>query len=231
MTPRFGGGNFRLGLLDVENDVSIVESDWIEPSPTDLAWDQLSSPPKLPEEPRHIRIKIPSSVGRKAYRLVVQPTQDTRAATFWATGQITFPSVSLGGTYMTWFTPTEGASLTGWVPNAVEAHIDWSMLRNPINTVIADITLLVSYPVFHSRERCRAIILYVGDGGRMTTSWIDVSWIGGIMASARPYPGPVMRQLKLELPRQRGTHTYVLEVEVSKARMSATATGTLSLRH
>src|SRR5258708_3393243 len=107
LTPRFGGGNFRLGLLDVENDVSIVESDWIEPSPTDLAWDQLSSPPKLPEEPRHIRIKIPSSVGRKAYRLVVQPTQDTRAATFWATGQITFPSVSLGGTYITCFTPPE----------------------------------------------------------------------------------------------------------------------------
>ena len=225
------GGTCRVGLLDVENEVTVLQSDWIPRSASDLTYESVPPQQDLLEPLRHFRFEIPPSVGRKAYRLVVQPSPSTLVDDFWVLGFITFPVVPLGGSFTSRFTPTAGEPLAARAPTAVEASVDWSTVQGPITTVIADVTLAVWYPVFQTRERARCSIRDLTDGTISSSEWQNVEWTGGMMASGRPYPGPTKRQLRIALPRKMGVHKYVLEVEVSKAGMVAGVAGVLALRH
>lgn len=223
------GGWCQLGLLDVENEIVVATSDWLGPRITELGWDAIPSQPDLLEDLKTVRFAIPPAIGRKKYRLVVR-TRESGQRTFWVAGAITFPIVELGGTFGSQFQASD-TSIAGPAPESVEAVIDWGAIRDPMNTVVAEVTLAAWYPVFQTRERARAIIRDLTDNTTVTTDWMDVSWTGGMMASTRPYRGPSKQRFKLGLPRKTGIHTYVLEVEASTSGMRLSARGSLMLRH
>ncbi len=231
VTARVRGGNCRLGIWDVENGVLLAESEEIAASQSELTWETVPKEVDILEELKQVRIDIPAGVGLKSYALVVKAADSKGPGAFWVDAAVTFPVISLGGTFTERFTPTENAALAGPVLHAVEAGIDWKEVSDPINAVVADVVLAAWYPVYQSHERARALIRDLNDGSVVHSDWMLVSWGGGIMGSNRPYPGPAKQRFRFALPKKTGIHKYRLEVEVSKTGMAVSAVGTLLFRH
>lgn len=226
------GGRCQLGLLDVVNGVVVATSDWVERVQGETGWDKLSEQPSLLEELKVVQFAIPPTTGRKTYRLVVRGGEGRAADTFWVQGSVTFPVVSLGGTFAERSTAAPGMLVTR-IPKGATGTVDWSRVQDPITGVVAEVTLAVWYPVFQTRERARVLLNDTTDGTVVEGDWMPVLWIGGIMASLleRPYPGPSVRQFRAIVPRKSGKHSYELSVEVSTAGMESAARGRLLFVH
>jgi hypothetical protein len=220
------GGACQVGIIDVENDIPVAHTDWLHVARSDLPWEQR---PPLPAAVECVRIRfgIPRSVGKRVYRLAAHPSAGPPADTFWVTGSVTFQSFSLGGSETDWFVPADGASLSGRTPNAIEVPIDWSSVRDPVNNVIADVTLRVAHPATGERGRGRAMLRDLTDGSVVRT----VDWIEARGRGMHLYDYPTSQHVRFALPRKIGIRRYALEVEVSDAGTRAAATGVLLFGH
>jgi hypothetical protein len=218
------GCTCRVGIWDVENSIPVATSDVLAAPRAD--WNRMPDAPTSAELIRS-QFRIPPQVGRKVYRLVVQPgNQGGRADVVWVSGVIAFRSFSLGGSENEWFAPTEGTALADRTPGALEVLIDWALVRDPINTVLADIELFVSCMNPGQRGTGHAMLRDLTDDMMLHTDNIEARGRG-----LHAYDYPVKRAFRFALPRKFGRHAYVLEVGVSAVGMRATATGYLHFGH
>jgi hypothetical protein len=219
------GGSCRVGIWDVENDV-VVTTSGVLTAPR-LDWRQLRDEPGSDEVVR-TQFQIPHHTGRKLYRLIAQRGNSSGPADVaWVKGSIAFRSISFGGDKNEWFAPAdEDAPQRGRVPGGVEILIDWAQVRDPINTVIADITLVTSCTIQGQSGTGRAIVRDLSEDTLIITDNV-----GARGKSYHGYDYPGKRTFRSGLPRKSGRHRYVLEVEVAGAGMRATATGYLQFGH
>jgi hypothetical protein len=218
------GASCYVGIMDVENDIVVATSDLL--AAPRLDWQHLSDVPTSAELVRS-HFRIPPAVGRKIYRLAVKPAnRGARADVVWVNGSIAFRSFSFGGSENEWFAPAEGDLLRGRAPGALEVSIDWSLVRDPINTVIADIILFVSCTNRGQSGTGHATLRDLSDDSVIETESIQARGRG-----LHRYDYPSSRAVRFALPRKMGTHLYVLELEVSAVGMRATAIGSLQFGH
>lgn len=218
------GGSCRVGVIDVENDIPVATSDWLH-APRPVTLDMRSQSPNAGLV--RVRLSIPRSVGRRIYRLAAFPTPGPSADTFAVIGSITFPSLSLGNTENEPFSPTDKNSLSGPIPYAVEVPIDWSQVHDPLNTVVAEITLTVT-PKPNGHGKGRAILRDLSDGNVV----VAIDWVQAETRSSMHHRDfSERRQTRFALQRKSGVHRYVLGVEVSDTDTKVAATGTLSMGH
>jgi hypothetical protein len=168
------GHNVRVGLLDIENNHVAVHTDTLTAPLAARDWGGISDDPR-PEELLHHQFRIPPQVGVKRYRLVAERASGGGTATYWLEGTITFRRISLGQNTTEWFTPVEGGPLRWRSPGAVEAVVDWSMVRVPVNTVIADFGATVACTIAGDRGRGRAILRDLVDDTTIATEWVEAT--------------------------------------------------------
>ncbi len=235
------GGSCRAGIWDVDNDALVssgdsMQSRRVSSTATGEKWSESPAVP-LPEEIAHATIPIPKQSGRKTYRLVVQPI-DKGTTTFWISGAITFPILPMGGQKV-WIAPTTLPRLRPAIEYR-DVEIDWGKIRDPINSVIAEVLIGVSDPRTGDVGRGRVVVWNVTDNeAAVLGDWVDKHWhsyrnkpwAGGKIEFMR-YPVREPLIVRLQLPTLRsGKKVYRLMMEVEELGTSIMVSGRLLLRH
>jgi hypothetical protein len=207
-------GVCRLGIWDVDNDVLVSQSEQIAVAPDEI----------------NVTFPIPREAGTKKYRLVTRGPEDRSAAFFGASGEINFPSYSLGGSTAL-DNPGPG---TDWhaIDGFRDVEIDWSRVQPPLNKVVLDAVLLVSDYV-----RGESTIPSIGHGRIRLRNLVDNStvaeseWIDAGRRSVHHSYRPGRGTLRTQLPTGTGRVRYRLEVASSGPVVAVAVFGRLGLRH
>jgi hypothetical protein len=217
------GGRCTVELLD-ENGLTVGKSGMVGVRPDG----------KGPLARTSIQLPFNRGTGIKKYRLRMKRDDGEGGVdTFAVSGEIVFPSASLGGDPNDWSAANTKPSEWRPVKDFRDAAVNWDDVHDPINVVYAEGTMFLSNPI-HGAEggplgRGRIRILDVTEHAKeiALSDWGNVGRRSGMGRG----PGGIPTPFRLQVPKGTGRRLYRLEVQAEDAALGATATGRIVFGH